>query len=286
MKRADFALALIALIWGATFVLVKAALDHVSTLLFLTLRFSVAALTLFLLFGVKNVASRKVSRAHWIAGVVTGSCLFGGYVLQTFGLRYTTPGKSGFITGLYIVLVPVFSALIYRVRPHTSELIGVALAVGGMALMGVPETGFQVNFGDLLTVGCAVFYSFHILLLGRYSKVMDYEWLTLAQLSTCALLGAATFWWAEPWYIVWNREVLIAVAVTSLLATALAFSVQTWAQSRTTPTRTALLFALEPVFALVTSYVVINEVLSGRALTGAALILAGILFVEMKPVGG
>jgi drug/metabolite transporter (DMT)-like permease len=207
-------------------------------------------------------------------------------VLQTFGLRYTTPGKSGFITGLYVVLVPVFAAALYRVRPNVLELIGVALAVAGMALMGVPDTGFGVNFGDLLTVGCAVFYAFHILLLARYSKGIDYEWLTLAQLATCAVLGLATFWWAEPWYIVWNREVIVAVAVTSLLATALAFSVQTWAQGRTTATRTALLFALEPVFALLTSYIVTNEVLSGRALTGAACILAGILLVEMKPVGG
>jgi Predicted permease, DMT superfamily len=152
--------------------------------------------------------------------------------------------------------------------------------------MGVPETGLAVNSGDLLTAGCAVLFAFHILMLGRYSKVIDYEWLTLAQLCTCAALGAATFWWAEPWYVTWNREVLVAVAVTSLLATALAFSVQTWAQGRTTPTRTALLLALEPVFALLTSYIVTNEVMSARAMAGAACILAGILLVEMKPAAG
>lgn len=285
MKRADLALASICLIWGATFVLVKSALDHVSALLFLTLRFSIAALVLSLVFGFAGSLRLKLTRDHWMGAMIPGALLFSGYVLQTFGLKYTTPGKSGFLTGLYVVLVPVFSAAGYRLRPHISELIGVALAMAGMALIGFPEEGFHFNRGDLLTVGCAVVYACHILVLGHYARKLRYEWLAVGQLATGALLGGATFWWTERPYVSWNRDTILAVVITSVFATAFAFAVQSWAQSRTTPTRTALIFALEPVFALLTSYIVINEVLSGRALTGAALILGGIVFVEIKPVG-
>jgi drug/metabolite transporter (DMT)-like permease len=114
---------------------------------------------------------------------------------------------------------------------------------------------------------------------------MDFEWLTLLQIGTCAVIALATFWWVETPVLRWNRQVVLALGVTSLLATALAFTVQTWAQRYTTPTRTAVIFALEPVFAWITSFVLTNELLSRRAASGAILILAGILLVELKPIG-
>ena len=125
---------------------------------------------------------------------------------------------------------------------------------------------------------------FRCVILGRFAPVSNMGVLTVAQIATGALLGAATFWWVEPVRIIFSGNVWIALAVTSLLATALAFTVQTWAQRWTSPTRTALIFATEPVFAWVTSYLVAGEVLSRRAaMAGAALILAGILVVELKP---
>jgi drug/metabolite transporter (DMT)-like permease len=152
-----------------------------------------------------------------------------------------------------------------------------------MALMTVQGDIFSIGLGDLLVMCCAVAYAFHILVLGHFAVRASTPVLTLTQIATSAILGGCVFWWAEPPHIRWSAPVCIAVGVTGLLATALAFYVQTWAQQYSSPTRTALIFSTEPVFAWVTSYIVLREGLSGRGLVGALLILAGILLVELKP---
>jgi len=215
--------------------------------------------------------------------VIAGTCLFSGYLLQTFGLKYTTASKTGFITGLYIPLVPLFSGIIYKKVPQWSEILGITAALSGMALMSIQKDIFDISRGDLLVAGCAVAYAFHILVLGRFAGASSLGVLTVTQIATGALIGAGTFWWVEPVRIQWTPSVWIALAFTSLLATALAFSVQTWAQRYSSPTRTALIFSLEPVFAWATSYLVAGEVLSTRGTIGACLILAGIVMVEIKP---
>ncbi len=283
--KADLALVAIALIWGSTFILVKEALGSVSTMLFLTLRFAIATVALAILYRGRGAHYPRNIKRDLAIGVLVGTFLFSGYVLQTTGLRYTTASKAGFITGFYIALVPVLNALVYRRIPHVSEVAGVILATTGMALMTLNTLRLEMGWGDLLVLGCSVAYAFHIVLLGHFSRHMSYEHLTLYQIGTGALLGALTFWWIEPPRLTWTPGVVIALAVTSLLATALAFSVQTWAQRFTTPTRTALIFSLEPVFAWVTSFLVAGELLTARAAAGAGLILAGILMVELKPIG-
>jgi drug/metabolite transporter (DMT)-like permease len=277
--RADLALAFVAFIWGVTFVLVKNALTEISPLLFLTLRFSLAAIALLIVFRVRGA----VATEGWAAGILVGLFLFAGYALQTFGLRLTTPAKSGFITGFYIPLVPLFSAVVYRKAPQLSEWLGVLVAFVGLCLLTLKGLDLHMNEGDLLTTACAVAYGCHILLLGHYSRIIGYEWLSLMQIGTCAVIGLATFWWVETPVVHWTPQVWVALAVTSLLATALSFLLQTWAQRETTPTRTVLIFALEPVFAWLTSYLIADEVLSRRAMAGALCILAGIPLAELKP---
>jgi len=281
--RADLALALVAMVWGGTFVVVKDALTDVSPVLFLGLRFSAATIALGVLY-VLNPPARGI-HPGWTGGIITGTLLYFGYLLQTLGLRLTTPAKSGFITGLYIVLVPLASSIVYKKAPQLSELLGIGIAATGLGLLTLTGWALEIGTGDLLTLGCAVVFTFHIMVLGYYSQRMAFEWLTLLQIGTCAAIGLISFWWVETPVLHWNRQVIVAIAVTSLLATALAFTVQTWAQRYTTPTRTALIFALEPVFAWLTSFVLTNEVLSRRAAIGALMILAGILLVELKPIG-
>ncbi len=281
--RTDLSLAAVAMIWGATFVLVKGALSDVSPVLFLGLRFSAATLALGCLY-LRNPSGR-VARGGWSGGAITGVFLYAGYLLQTLGLRFTTPAKSGFVTGLYIVLVPLLSAIVYHRAPQISEVTGVAIATAGLGLMTLTGWTLAVSEGDLLTMGCAVAFSIHIVLLGHYSQRMAYGWLTLLQIGTCAAIALLTFWWVERPALRWNGQVLLALVVTALLGTALAFTVQTWAQRYTTPTRTALIFALEPVFAWLTSFILTKEMLSRQAAIGAVCILAGILLVELKPIG-
>ncbi len=148
MWRADLALVFVCLVWGATFIVVKNAVLDIPVLLFLTIRFSIAALVLALIFGFRK--DRPPLRASLLGGIVAGFFLFSGYALQTHGLAQTTAAKTGFITGLYIPLVPILSALVYRKVPQIAELIGVCLAFTGTALMTIQKDIFSINRGDLL----------------------------------------------------------------------------------------------------------------------------------------
>jgi len=277
----DLSLFAITFVWGSTFVLVKQALSDASTLLFLTIRFTAATFILLIVF-------RKEFRApnRWRSirgGAIAGLFLFSGYVLQTFGLKYTSASNAGFITGLYVPLVPLISGIVFQKSPQLWEIFGVALAFAGLVLMTVRRDVLDIGFGDMLVAACAVAYAFHIVVLGRFAASGNSGLLTVTQIGTGMLLGAGTFWWAEPIHIAWSGTLWIALAVTSILATALAFFVQTWAQRWISPTRTALISSMEPVFAWATSYVLAGEVLSRRGTLGAGLILAGILVVELKP---
>jgi drug/metabolite transporter (DMT)-like permease len=275
----DCSLIGVALIWGATFVIVKQALADVSTLLFLAIRFTLATIALAVIF---RTQFRKLDKHSIRGGIMAGVFLFSGYVLQTFGLKYTSASKTGFITCLYIPLVPLFSSLVYKKVPRIPEILGVVSAFIGITLMSVQENILKIGLGEVLVACCAVAYAFHILVLGRFAGSSNSGILAITQIATGAVLAAVTFWWAEPVHIQWTRGVWIALAITSLFATAVAFAVQTWAQRYSSPTRTALIFSMEPVFAWVTSYLVAGEVLSTRGTIGAVLILTGILLVELR----
>jgi drug/metabolite transporter (DMT)-like permease len=285
MLRADLALAFNALIWGATFVTVKEALGDVSTLLFLALRFSLATVALAIAF---RPLPAKFARGRRVlgGGLIAGLFLFTGYFFQTVGLRYTTPSKSAFITGMSIVMVPVLAALLERKIPHAAEVIGVVVAGVGMGLLTLDPRTLSLTRGDLLTLCCAIAFAVHIVAVGHYAPRLGFEALTLMQVATAAALSLGTFWWVETPVIRWRPGVIAAVAITGLFATALAFAIQAWAQQYTSATHAALIFALEPVFAWATSFALTGELLSLRAASGAVLILCGILLVELKPLAG
>jgi drug/metabolite transporter (DMT)-like permease len=282
-RRAELALVGVTFVWGATFVVVKGALQDSSTLLFLALRFSLATIALAAAFRPRPSGFDKTKPILAGGGILAGVLLFGGYLLQTLGLRSTTPSKSAFITGLCVVMVPVFSAILARRLPSSAVAVGVATATAGMALLTLRGPNLRMDVGDLLTLGGAAAFSLHIMVLGRLAPRLGFRTLALAQISTAAVLSLSTFWWVERPTVRWTPGLIAAVVVTGLLATAVAFSVQSWAQQYTTPTRTALIFAMEPVFAWITSFVVAGELLAPRAALGAILILAGILLVELKP---
>jgi drug/metabolite transporter (DMT)-like permease len=282
--RADLALVLNTLIWGSTFVVVKQAIQGISPMLFLAFRFSIATLALALLLpGALRSSSGRSASVR--AGVLAGLFLFCGYAFQTFGLRLTSPAKSAFITGLSIPAVPLLSALVYRIRPRLMEAAGVLAATAGLGLITLQGESLAISRGDLLTLACALSYGCHIVTVGHFSGKVGFEGLALTQVGTSALLSLALCWWFEPPFVIWSPWLVIATVFVGLAATALAFTIQAWAQQYTTSTRTALIFALEPVFAWITSYVVMGESLSGRAAAGAVLILGGILLVELKPPG-
>jgi drug/metabolite transporter (DMT)-like permease len=253
-------------------------------MLFLTLRFTIASIALAVVFRGRGPRGNWTRGREARAGAIAGVFLFAGYCLQTAGLRYTTASKAGFITGFYIPLVPLLGAIVYRRMPHISEAIGVGFATAGMALLSMPRFTLQISAGDLLVLASTAAYACHILALGYFSKHVSFETLSLYQIATGALIGWSTFWWIDTPRWQSSGLVWFALALTGLLATALAFSIQSWAQRFTTATRTAVIFSLEPVFAWLASFLVAGEVLKGYALGGAALILSGILLVELKPI--
>jgi drug/metabolite transporter (DMT)-like permease len=279
--RAEAALAVNTVAWGGTFVLAKAALVHISPVFFLAARFTLAAVALWIVFP--RVLRSPLTRRRIGGGAVTGLFLFLGYLFQTLGLQYTTPAKSAFLTGLATVMVPLLASLVYRNRPLVSEWIGVSVATLGMGLLSLEGPFGSISRGDLLTLLGASAFAAHIVTLGHFSESMEFELLSVAQVSAAAVSALALFWWVEPLRIHWQPVVFWAILITGLVCTAMAFTIQTWAQRYTTSTRTALIYALEPVFAGITSWLVLGEVLSGRAAAGAVLILAGVLLVEMKP---
>jgi len=283
--KADAALALCTLLWGATFVVVKGALEHASVFAFMAVRFTLAAL---LMAVIHRAALRQLTRAEIWAGAQIGFFMFTGYAFQTRGLLQTTPSKAAFITGSGVVLVPVLMALFWGRRINRWVWAGALAALVGLYYLTVPLAGFtQLNTGDLLVFICAALFALHIIFVGRYSPHHSVGALSFLQVATTAALTlaalpalAVTGW--EPLRLDWNAPLVAAVLITAVLATAVAFSVQVWSQQYTTPTHTAILFSLEPVFAAITSYIVVHERLGRRALLGAGLILLGILLAELK----
>jgi drug/metabolite transporter (DMT)-like permease len=282
--KADLSLAFVTFLWGATFVVVKEALDHASVFAFMAVRFVLATVVMA---GIYARALPRFTRSEVWAGAQIGFFMFAGYVFQTVGLRFTTPSKAGFITGFSVVLVPLFLAFFWQRRINRWVWAGALAALAGLYYLSVPPEGFAgMNQGDVLVVGCAVMFAFHIIFVGHYSPGHSVAALSFVQVATTAALSlltlpvvAATGW--EPPRVAWNAPFIAAVLITAVGATAIAFTVQVWAQKYTTPTHTAILFSLEPVFAALTSFVVLGERLGPRALIGAALIFAGILLAEL-----
>jgi drug/metabolite transporter (DMT)-like permease len=292
---ADLALVLVTIIWGSTFVMVKNVVASYPPFSFLTIRFSLAALALVPFVWLEQGRAKAQVRRRGVAGrppdqtprlrrqaapLLIGLALFAGYTCQTLGLQLTTPAKAGFITGTYVVIVPLVMAVVLRQRPGRNATLGVALAMVGLAFLSL-RAGLTISPGDALVFVCAIAFAAHILLTGRFALRYDPMLLTLGQIVVVAGLSGLCALALEP-RVALNREVLFAAAFTGLLATSAAFGIQVIAQRFTTSTHTALIFAGESVFAALASYLLIGEVLGPRQLLGCVLILGGMIVAELK----
>jgi len=282
--KAHLLLVLITFIWGSTFVLIKQALAEASPLLLNAVRMSLAAILLAIFYR-KHLSC--LSRAALRAGATVGVFLFLGYALQTTGLELTTPSKSAFLTGVSTVLVPLLLLIFWKTKSHPWRAVGIALALAGLFLMTVPAgpqgwAAFQqVNRGDLLTIACAFAFAFQIVTLGRASERFGFESIAVLQIAVAAVLMIVAAPILEHPHFRPSPIVLATILVTGILGTAVAFTVQAWAQQFTPATHTALIFTLEPVFAWLTSLVYLKERLGVRVGLGALLILAGVLVSEL-----
>lgn len=284
--KAHILLVVVTLIWGATFVQIKGALEYSSPLLLNVVRMALAAVALCVVF---HRDLRQLTRGALHAGTIVGFFLWLGYEFQTTGLKLTTPSKSAFLTGMSVALVPVFLAVFFRRHINRWTSIGVLAAFFGLYLLTVPAGAnggadfSSINRGDVLTLGCAVSFAFQIIYMGRATQKYPFQQIAAVEAVVCALLMAITVPVMErPVYMVWNSTVISTILVTGLLGTAAAFTVQAWAQQFTPPTHTALIFSLEPVFAWITALIFLQEELGFRAGLGCVLILGGVLLSELK----
>ena len=287
--KAHLLLLAVVFVWGATFALVKSALVDISPLLFNLVRMLLAALCLALLYR-RHIG--RIGRPALFSGALTGLCLATGYQFQTAGLRLTTPSKSAFITGLVVVIVPLLLVIPWlrpagTHAPRWNAYAGALLAFAGILLLTTPaRAGFDfsaINAGDLLTLGCSFGFSFHMLALAHFSARVRFEQLAVLQIAFAALFMAISLPVFEHPFVHWSTRVVIALLVAALLATAAAFTIQSWAQQFIPATHTALLLTLEPVFAWLTSFIFLGERLGRRSTLGALLILAGIALTELLP---
>ena len=273
--RWELAMVAVTAVWGSTFVLVRDAVALIPPFAFIAYRFLAAALLLAAL----RPRLAAAGTPELAAGAAAGLALFAGYGFQTVGLQYTTASNAGFITGLSVVLTPLLGAVLLRQSPGRWPLTGAILAAVGLAFLSLQT--LEVRRGDALVLGCAVAFAAHILLLGRYAPRLDTYRLAVVQLGTAGLL--ALVWAAVAGDLVApaSAEVWVALAITSVVASAGAFLIQTRAQRELSPTRTAVIITMEPVFAGLFAFLVAGERLGGRGWLGAGLILAGMLIAEL-----
>jgi len=272
---ADITLLGVSMVWGGTFPLIKVALQYSSPYAFLALRFLIATLILAIVFR-KEVAT--TSRDALKAGFLIGLFVFIGYITQTVGLKYTDASKSGFITGLYVVVTPVLAYPILKATLSRKLVLAVLLASTGLFLLsGINPRDLSMNYGDFLTLVCAVAYAFSVVLISKYTKKHSSSVLaTIQVLTTCIL---CTLSWAiiDPFSLPTSTIAWGAVFFTAVFATSLAFLGQNYAQKYTTATKAAIIFTAEPIFAWIFSFATLGETLSQEGILGAALIVAGML---------
>lgn len=283
-------LLLVTLVWGVTFPMVKAALRDATPLAFNLARMTLAALVLIAI-NLRDL--RGVTRRDLRFGALAGVLLALGYQLQTAGLLYTTAAKSAFITGLIVVLVPLFSLVPSLTPPAARRPCALAFAGGFLAFAGLillttpPGSGAAIlsglHLGEWLTLACAVAFAAHLLTLSRAGKHVSARRLGTLQIVFAAITMLITLPLGGHPEMRLTPIVLWTLAVTAVLATAAAFTIQSWAQQHLPASHTALILTMEPVFAWLFSLLFLGEHLGPRSLAGAGLILCGILVAELGP---
>jgi drug/metabolite transporter (DMT)-like permease len=279
---ADISLLLVALFWGSNFVVTKDALEVIAPFTYLWLRFSVAALLLAIIFWKRLL---KAPAGDYLAGCLIGLFLFSGYGFQTIGLLHTTPANSGFITGMAVVIVPFLYFIIYRQSPGWWAFLGGALAAVGLYLLSANEyMGF--GFGDLLTLVSSFLWAFHLIAIALYVRSHDPIVLAVVQIAFTGLasFGAALLFEPSTALLSHSLSIWGAILYAVIFCTIGSFVTQTIAQRYTPPTHAVLILSTEAVFAGLFSYLFWDEIFTTRKLFGAALILAGILLTELRPV--
>ncbi len=288
----EAALLFMTIIWGGTFVIVKESLNDISSMLFITIRFSIAASLLIAFLFVKKI---QIDKKTLVSGIILGFFLFSGFFFQTIGLKLTTATKSGFITGALIVFIPFVQIIVEKKIPSKGAIIGIVLVLLGLLFLSsggtsitnfLTELGKSFNLGDILTLICALFFAFHIVFIDVYSPKHNFWVLLTTQLTTVAVLGliASLIFSSmslEAIHIDLTKYLIFGLLYTSILATLLNVGLQTRFQKVVSPTKAGIIYSFEPIFAAIFAFFLLGEKITNFAWVGCTLIFLGLIVAEL-----
>lgn len=274
---ADGSLLFGVLIWGTTFAIMKDALESIVPLNFIFLRFSLAFLVLA---GLNWRKLKSVTPNLLKLGLYLGLAMAGGYLFQVTGLTMTTASKAGFITGLSVVIVPLLATFYYGKLPPIPALVGVLLAALGLLLLSY-DGQWRFNPGDLLVFFCALSFGLHIFLVGLFVRKEDPALLAMVQVGVVAVIAGILAGVRGDLHVQYAPKIWGGIIYMAVMATGFTTLIQNWAQQFTSSVRTAIIFSMEPVFALIFAYLLLGEPITLQSLWGGGLILFGMMMAEL-----
>ena len=288
--RGSLLLTLGSMIWGAAFVAQRMGMDHMGPFTFTGIRMLLAAVMMLPVIAVSDGIRRKRGepgggrRGQWKAGLICGLFLFVATSLQQVGLVYTSAGKAGFITALYVVLVPVAAWVLRRQSPGRLVWISVAAAVTALYLLCMPSEAFEIQLGDALVLGCALCFTGQILAVDHYAGSVDGVRLSCMEFLVTGGIAMVIALCTETITAEGIREALIPILYTGIMSSAVGYTLQILGQKDTNPTVASLLMCLEAVFAVLTGVLVLGERLSGREIAGCLLMFGAVVLAQLAPM--
>ena len=276
---AQFSLVFTTAIWGITFIMVKEALNDAPPFAFSTLRFSIA---LFCTLIPIIYQFKKFLKQEIYGGILCGILLHAGYAFQNYGLQLTSASKSAFITGTSILIVPFILWIFNNKKITLKTWLSIFIAITGLFLL-INPSGNNINIGDVITIGCSISFAGHIIVQDLYTKSrLSILRLFFIQLATVTILSFLSYIAIDSQPIIWSERLIIAIIITGILATFIAIGIMLWAQKLLSPTKTAIIFALEPVFAALYAWYAVNEILPFLSCIGGLLIIYGVISVSIN----
>lgn len=277
--KSDALLLTASIIWGFAFVAQRAGMQFIGPFLFNGIRFALGSLVLVPLLLVRNAPGKIMSKPMLVSGIIAGTAIFMGVSFQQVGIVYTTAGKAGFITGLYVIIVPIFGLFLGK-KSGFGVWAGAILATTGMYFLSV-KNGFTMEKGDFLVLVGAIFWAIHVHIIDHFAPKVDTIKLAFLQFATVSLLSTITALFLERFSIKSIISAWIPIIYAGVFSAGIAYTLQVVAQKDAHPSHAAIILSLETVFAVFGGWVILGERLSVRELTGCGLMLAGMILSQL-----
>lgn len=284
--QSDLLLLLTAIIWGFAFVAQRAGMEHVGPFTFNGVRFALGSLSLLPLLWLRNqktnttVTSNLWNKQTLVAGLFAGTALFVAATFQQIGIVYTTAGKAGFITGLYVIFVPIFGIFI-RQNTRVNVWIGAVIAATGLYFLSVNEQ-FRIEFGDALVLVSAFFFAIHILIIGKFSGKVEAIRLSIIQFAACSIFSLAMAGFTEEIILPGILDAAIPILYGGIFSVGIAYTLQVFGQRNAHPSAASIILSLESLFAVVGGWLLLSEQMTARGLFGCGLMLGGMVLAQVK----